>query len=727
MDYKSIKQSNAAASIGMPVIKLEGKHAEIEQFVSKRVSQMKEYRKNLGIEEEWKAAEIEYKPGSLDDGADKDKKRLVADDELGLRSHYIKLDADDEWRSRNSEPTLAVKVQTAISLIIDSDPEATLRALSKRFEGRIDLQKALWKRNWEISEAKDTYKKFVFNLATFGWAPGKVFPWRVTFDKEVLTEVDDSDYDEEGESKKKYDKKTNIWFNDITRTELDPFRTWMDEQTRPYKDFSTNDWYYEDDYSYDAAKAEFGHLPNFDKYIPGPIDLKVLDAQGENQSSSDEQKSERTDIITIGFYENRLKDLYVIRVPKLGVCLKYCPLPNDDGYLSLFHTPWLLRSARSPYGLSLWQMIKQKKGLYDKMQNMTMDQLVLSIMPMFFYTGTGSLIGDGKIRIQPGRGHHIMNGKVDFMDIPGPGKEAWEGLRFLKGGMDDDSGVTPTLSGELSDKNTLGEILHAKEGALKRMKTPLENIADAIEQDAYITMSWMKQVYSVPEVKTFATEEELARYEVENEVRASTKIAEGVDETTGELKGPFTGTFLPQLNLKLEKGSGNKLIESTTERFFQVGKDFEVDLMEWRGMFKVIPKSLVSSSEVIEQQQNLEVFNIIVPLLPQPAEIFAKPVKQLLTSRDQDPQNWLPDSWLQYLQSEGQKNNLFVQAPGAAPAGAVPGSENMSGASNQSSMQGAAGTTPGVEAPKVVPQQQFSAPQVPGVNSSPRNELTRLQ
>ncbi len=423
----------------------------------------------------------------------------------------------------------------------------------------------------------------------------------------------------------------------------------------------------------------------------------------------------------------------MITIPKLNAVLHYCALPNDDGLLSVFDAPWILRNHNSPYGISLWEIIKQKKTLYDKMQNMTMDQLVLSIMKMFFYTGTNNLIGDGKIKIEPGKGVQIVNGKVDWMDVPGPGKDAFDGMQFLKNGMDDDSGVTPTLQGQVTGQ-TLGETLAAKEAALKRMKLPVDNIAYAMEQDAYLSLSWMAQVYSTPEVQEFADLKDLAAYNAESGMKpASITPGGGFDPLTGAAVGPFQATSYRELNLPLEK-KGDKLIESRTERFFQIGTDIPVDHLFWRGIFEVLPKSIVAGSEALEKQRKMELFNIMAPLLVQPPEAFAKPIEQLIKVNEEDPQDWLPTVWLQFLeQDKAGQQPLFIQQPQIDPATGQPmqpGQQQQPGMgqgvpSNQTSMQGAAGTGQNPGAPTVVPKQQFAAPQSPGVTAAPRQDLTR--
>ncbi len=693
-------------------VELSEDEKTIEAFVSRRVDQMQEYRKQLKIEEKWKEADLEYVPSEID-FSDK-RKHFETDEDQGQRTRLVPIaDADEDWRSNNSDPMLASKIQTALSIIIDQNPEAELTAYGKKFRERTNLAYAMWKRNWGISGAKEVYKLFIFDLAKYGWAAGRVHPLLRKYDKDIYVEKGD------GDTPNKYDKVTNIWYNDVARERLSPFRTWIDEQTKPYDDYSTNDWYFEKDYSYDSAKAEFGDYANFDDLITPHGDLLKT---YEEEDPDDNEKKERKDLITIGFYENRLKDLFVIRIPKKKAILHFCPLPNDDGMLSLFHSPWVLRSADSPYGLSMWEMIRQKKGLFDKMQNMSMDQLVLSIYKMFFYTGTSSLLGDGKVKIKPGVGHQIVNGKIDWMEVPGPGKEAFEGMDYLKRGIDDDSGVVPILEGDAGAGKTLGQSLHAKEAALKKMNIPVEHIAHAMEQDAYIALSWMSQIYSVPEVMEFAELADVVKYEQEAGVKRD-KLFGQVDPDSGEPMGPFKATYMPELGLDLKQSDG-RLVEAKENRFFQVGigKDIKPEDMKWRGIFKVIRKSIVSSSAELDKQRKMEVFNILVPLLPQPPEIFAKAMQQILKVNEEDPADWLPKAHIDFLQQDSEA--LFVPASPAPAPGQLPGM-GQGVPSNQTSMQGAAGTTPGMEAPTVVPQSQVAAPTIPGVNAAPRTELTR--
>lgn len=686
----------------------------LQTFVSKRRDQMQEYRRSLGIEKEWNEADIEYIPHELEFGTP--RKRFETDQDTGLRSRMVPIgDQSQNWRSNSSATTLLEKIQTAFSIVIDQNPEAMLTALSRKYEDTTQLAYSLWKRNWAITDGKEVLKLVVFDLLKYGWGIGRSYPRKISYKKDILVE-----YDSEHPENNKYESKDITWFNDVAKQRLSPYRTWIDENTKPYDVYSKNDEYFELDFSYDEAKTEFGYYKNFEYVKPDSKIEYEYEKRPDTSTENTKNLSERTDIVTIGFYNNRAKDLSVCWVPKDKIILHKCPLPNDDGMLSTWDTPWILRSADSPYGISLWKIIKQDKELYDKYNNMTADQLVLSIMKFGFHTGTSGVLGDGIINIVPGQSKQITNGKFEWMEIPGPGKEAFEGLKYQKDAMDKSSGVTPTMEGDVTGK-TLGEIQLAREAALKRMKVPIDNIAWALEQDAYLTLSWMKQVYSTPEVKEFANEGEIRAYEnslgiVHNEVYQDT------DPLTGLPTGPMTATFLPELSLHLEDRNG-KLYESEKSKFFQVGKDIKPEQLNWKGIFKVIPRSIVGTSEVILKQTKTEMANMLIPLFVQPVELVGKAAMQILKVNEEDPLDWLPEAWLQFLnlkpqeqqQQIEQDQEMFIPTDGSAPQPQAGGAVNPGAAhtgNSQQTMQNRMGASP-QHAQTVVPNGQVSSAKIP--------------
>jgi hypothetical protein len=114
------------------------------------------------------------------------------------------------------------------------------------------------------------------------------------------------------------------------------------------------------------------------------------------------------------------------------------------------------------------------------------------------------------------------------------------------------------------------------------------------------------------------------------------------EETGIEEQTSLTATCLPQLALHLEDRNG-QLFESEKSRFFQVGKDILPTSLKWRGIFKVIPRSLVGDSEIIMRQTKTEMANMLIPLLSLRPEIAYKPAKQLCKINEEDERDWLPD------------------------------------------------------------------------------------
>ena len=140
---------------------------------------------------------------------------------------------------------------------------------------------------------------------------------------------------------------------------------------------------------------------------------------------------------------------------------------------------------------------------------MTMDQLTLSIYKSFFHKGTDQLGEDGTLRLQAGKGQAVSDpSSIKWLEVPGPGQDAWRGLQYLQDKRDINSGVPQQLAGKFSGK-TLGQDLQAKEAALERMKLPLDYLLDALEQEAYLTLSWLSQILSTPEVLEYSDETDL--------------------------------------------------------------------------------------------------------------------------------------------------------------------------------------------------------------------------
>jgi hypothetical protein len=617
-------------------------------YIERRQDEMANFRRGLSIEQKWQEADEEYVPHELDFGTT--RKRFETDQDTGLRSRMVPVgDVTQQWRQASSAPTLLVKIQTAISLLVGQMPEADLIPLTKKFEATTDLAYALWKRSWSITNAREKLKLVLFDLMKYGWAPMRTAPRTVKYPKRVLVSKDT-----ENPENDRYEEKDLTWFNDVDRERLSPYTTWIDEMAKPYDPYTTNEAYTEIDMSYDEAKVLFKDYPNFDFVPKNSIMVRNTDKRKTNRQDPNEKMKSRQDIVTIGYFESRHKDMYCIFAPACKVPIYLSPLPNDDGYLSINHTLWLLRKSDLPYGISMWEVIRQNKTLFDKMKNMGMDQLVLSIMKFGFFSGTNTAVGDGKIEIVPGQARQLTSStgkpEVNWMEIPGPGEEFWKGVEAIQGMIDTDSGISPSLEGNTPPgPQTLGEILHNREDALKRLNTPVDNVAYLLDQDAYLTLSWASQIYSVPNIIEFDSLEDVQAYNKENGVNHYKLFGEKQDD--GTFKGPYDAHYLPELALHLEDGEG-QLKRSKESKFYQVGDQkgqINPKDLKWRGVFKTRPRSIIDSSQELAKASKMELANVLLPLFDQPPEVVAKAVEQIVKINEEDPKDWLPDNFLQYL------------------------------------------------------------------------------
>lgn len=675
----------------------EKEELDIQKYLLKRVPVLKDSKKNildnLNYELLMQEADKEYQPRFL---REKGRKNFmfVQDELTGLRgSRAVPISAKDgeEWRSDVSSPQLFVKIQTALSILVDQNPEAVFKASSDRFKKTTNFAYSLWKRSWNVARSKHQLKLFIFDLAKYGWAVGRTYPRIVRRTGEVLKELDTNNPENN-----KYEERDIIEFNDIYREKLDPYRTWIDDMANLTDPWSLDDWYFEKDYSKDTFDREFGQYSNA-KFVKAGQPLEDATSTKKKKEANDETLK-RTDIITVGFYESKNKDLYAIFIPKQDIVLYFSPLPNDDKKLSIWWAYWNERDPRTPYGIGLYEIIKHNKVLYDRLKNMSVDQLVMAIYPMLFYSGGTQMAGTGDLIVSPGLIKQKLPGTtIEQVNVKYDGR-GFEGAAVIANEMDDDTGITPTLQGEIAGK-TLGETLHAKEAALKRLNIPLENIAQALEEEAYISLSWMQQVYSTPEVMEFETADEMQSYLSETG-KQPVETNAVLDEATGQVK-KYVADFLPVLELGLSADPAGNLTESPEDRFFRLGLDIKTTDIKWEGRINVQPQSIISPSLELEKQRKTELYNLILPTVQLMSQALAagqtdvalalyKPTSQILEINDEKPEDWLPDDIITYVnhpeilqqqkdaQAQAQQeaaNPLFTDpnAPPADQKGATPG------------------------------------------------------
>lgn len=627
-----------------PAWEKESDMVETYEWLDNRIdTELKHSREGVfgkNIESVWAQADRDYLPHRLENKG----RTVFAQEDDGYRSSKVTLYRTDDWQSDISQPDQYIKIQTALSILIDRNPEAVFRSAGKQFEVNNTLVRSLYQNSWEIARSKQTFlKPFVFNLAKYGFGIGRVYPRYI-----ARTVKDVLEYDPRDVTKNVYKDRKIVEYDDIYRENLDPYSTWLDDMATADNYLSARDWAWEKYYSYDEFIEEFEQYPNAKFVVPKSFEQKPDASQGGTGAGNRISKSvKEKNQVRVTFYENRIKDIFAVRANDIWIFVE--PLPSKHKKLSCIWTYWTLRHPNTPYGIGLLEAMREDKVLYDRLVNMTMDQLTLSIYKMFFHSGTEQLDDTGEIPITPGVGRQVNDPtNITWVNVPGPGPEAWKGIEFAKQKVDEDTGINAPLAGEITGK-TATEVFQAKEAALKRMKAPLENIVSALEEDAWLSVKVMEQIYSVPDVVKISDPDLIDRYLQEINQKPELWFR---DPETGE----FYAKLFREVYLNVEQDEEGNVVESEKSQFLRVTPAG----LRWEGIINIKGQSILVSTKELEKQMKLEMANIIIPLLPQPYETVSPTVKQILRVYEEAPEDWFPLQWLQMEQA------MKAPAPGSS-------------------------------------------------------------
>lgn len=615
-------------------------------------------RKSVGktgtnVEEIWNRADRSYEPKRISQAR---KKRVLAEDpdNKGVRgvSRFIELGADN-WQSDRSQPNIYSKIQTALSILIDSNPEAVFRATQNKYKNTTNIVKDLYRGTWDDTRvnSKGKLKVGIFNGAKYGFFIGRTYAAHRARTVRDLVSVD------EKTKKPTYEFREHIEYSGVMRESLNPRHTWLDDMTIPEDPLSTRDWAYYKKYSYDAFIAEFPvEAYPYAAYVSNTSPTAVTANTDGGEESAQTLMDKKT--VDVFFYENKELDWYAVKANGVWVS-PYEPLPPDHKDLSCWWSYWTLRDDTTPYGIGIFEAIEQDQELKDLIWNMTIDQLVLSIYKFWLYSGNNTEDGTGKILVKPGTGHQIQDtNALKLFENAGPGQEPLNIMDRVDLRMEEASGITKPLSGGTVGK-TAFESQQAREAGLQKLRIPLEGIANALAKDAFLTVKLNEQILSIPEVIRLEDPKMIQRYLEEikgdKELYAQYK---GVDGKT-----IFEARVPKEVALNLEVDHDGKVIASKEQQFFRI----KPSGLQWEGMITIKPQSIVRASKELDKQMKLELFNLLMPLFQgflaaQGAgapEVYVKtlykPIRQILDQYDDDYEDWIPDEWLQIINQKPQQ------------------------------------------------------------------------
>ena len=535
-------------------VKIKTQDEKDLEFFLERKNQLQSARDQGQMEKIWKQADADYTPHQL--GTVSKSKKVLVENERTDVSTYVSLEKD-QWRSKEAKNDPYIKIQTAISILFDRNPEAIFEPESKQYEANTKLLEQLYHRTWTDTRigAKRELRKFIFNLGKYGWSPARrYYKHIVRKDMDVVKNFDTQT------KNFVYEKKDIVDMDDVYFEAKSPFDCWIDDMARPDDPLTRRDWMWREVWDKENVINVLG------QEIADQIDFSQISEIENSETTYGAAKQMNrytsTNLAVIWFYENRLINKYIISWnDKL---LKSVPLSTirDDVQLSLVDTYWTFRDMFSPYGIGINEIMRSNKVMLDRVRNMTIDQVVLSIYKMIFTSNAEQLDDEGNdnVSIDPGKIKKVIDPKnISFFEVPGPGQDAFNMIAMLEKDAEDDTGITKTLEGEITGK-TAFEIDQAQQGALKRLNTPLRNIKSALEWDALLCVNTMQMIYSIPKVKSLVDPELIANYVA--------GINDDKERYFVQPDGTFNVLKYREFQLFLEQSSDGSLQPTDNKQFF---------------------------------------------------------------------------------------------------------------------------------------------------------------
>lgn len=547
------------------------------------------------------------------------------------------------------------KIQTALGILVDSSPKYMLEEDDPKYTASRALLKALGEKSLRNTNSFGQFKLSVFNAAKRGWFVGRTYNKRLYHDARFLKGID-------AKGRMAYETKTVTKIDDIAYVNINNYNAWLDEQTKPEDFLSTRDWMWREVWYIDDLRRVFpeAEFPNM-KFVEAGGDTRenisgVFTRNQSNYTGISPQASKKG-MTEVFFYENWPADQFIIQIN--GVMVVWEPLPQNNKRLSCVYGQWHLRGDDTPYGIGIIEEMENDEELVDRILNMSMRQLLLSIAPMGFYTGTEDM-EDENIRISPGILRRTLDPKnIAWMPIPSGDKSGLEKIEWLESKQDDKTGITPTIQGaDQPGDQTAFQVGVEREAGLKRLSLPLKSLQYALAWEFENRIALIQQVYSDFTVDHLADDDEIQNYL--KEVNADPDFYFIDNEGQPGLE-KFYAKRYRKVKLNIERTEGGDFVESENEKFFHIKPSY----LAFSGFVTVDPSTLLTSSESLDQANVLRMTNMLIPLFQQPPELAAKPAKQMLQAFRMDPNKWLPQQWLDYLAGKP------MPKPPAGPADAL--------------------------------------------------------
>ena len=507
------------------------------------------------------------------------------------------------WQSKSAKNVAFTKINTALAVMIESNPEFSFFQRANQDKPSIPLWKSLLSYIDDVGNSRVQLKRFFFNSAKDGTAIGQAY-WKYDTRK-VKFEVS---YDPEKDISE-YEEKVIEDFNNPCWTVLERKDAYIDDKAtswNPTDEHPIRDWFKRVIYDEDDFETRFPEekYPEIKDCKPGG----ELAEEGTDKTMLSVGKKQ----YEVLFYENKPKDQFAILCN--GVLLRDRPLPYRHKQLSIFGTKWS-ENPDSIDGIGICEMIENDEAMLDNLANATIDEINLLIRRVLII-GYGEELSDEELILEPNKVLRLRDPAVaKWLEKSSLGADPFNQQSFIKADIDEKTGVTKELMGAMpSRRQTATETAINREAGLRRIKTPLENVEDAMEIKERLIIGLTKQIYSIPTKKELDEKgiEVLAEYrkvrlpveqkgeriipsEKENiiEITPSTLMAEPDIKIKHMSMMPISKALQKQETMQLYSIIGSHPYIDTYKAARNVCEAFEVDADDW----------LRTEEDIAKQQQ----------------------------------------------------------------------------------------------------------------------------
>jgi hypothetical protein len=564
------------------------------KFVQDRLETMEKRKKELGINKKCDRMDSLFTPHLV---------ALNGDLNTENNDYYTDFDLNEKklletmsTQRRKSKPLAFEKITTAVASLIKQPPQPIAKPFLAKYKPINKLVEKTYYENWKANQLVRELKKLVYHLTKYGIA----YAFRhIKKDWKLIHILEGQD--EKG--KPKYRKERVYKTNEVIFKVINPRFVLLDDNAtspRDSNDIAIIDYLDETTFRSCYPKEVY---PDAVYVKAGNQKFIELSDDGTKRIKSKKMTGDFKDKIQVVIYQNENKDLEV-KVAG-GVLLDSHPLPGHK--LGLWGAKWV-DDGDDIDGIGVGQIVEIYQSIVDDVLNSSNERLRQLVRPVRVLGNDVHISNDEDFIWESGSEMRV-DGDISQIKWDRPPETSAAEIKereMLDEEIDVATFIPKSLAG-LDVSDTAYQAAQNREAALKKLSLPLDNIKDALVEDANIAFRLFRELYSEPEdtyILIPGTDEFM---EAETALQQNPNDERFVRMEDGTLaRRRFKMLELPLS--KEMKPEGGKLID-TGNVIESNDKDFWEMIPEhfnWEGYIDIEPMSFLPVSDSLVLQEKKE-------------------------------------------------------------------------------------------------------------------------